>query len=180
MDSKFAEIDNLLKHFANRYCDGDEDLFNELYQQAALLYLAARRSFDESKGKTSTWLYAWLPHALVSYKKQIRRIVTVSKYKARAMSDEEQDLAKHISITHDNADTLPGKEDEGRDDQICANEMMAIAKQVLSPREYRCLVLHYLYDTPKTVIGEVENVSSERVRQIIENALKKIRKQAGV
>lgn len=189
----------LIYKYFNKYISEHLDEKDEMLQQGEIAIWEAMKNFKQINDyKFTTYVYyffkknAW--HHLyekrqvgynINYmgklkelKKKEPFIVTeiCSLDKVLYTSNDEFGTTLMANIAIDKKDVLDEvieKEDYER--------IISLIKKVLKPSEYKCIVMRYGLngDNPKTLqqIGNIYNLSRERIRQIIDRSLDKIRRK---
>jgi len=124
----------------------------------------AARKYDPAKGKFSTYCGHWVKAALLTYRKRHAR-------------DRRRLPVKRFTVVDEEAlfDAEPEPEQNAY-----AQEIITIAERFLAPRLWRALRWRYLDGWTLSEIGSVLHVTKERARQLIEEALGKLRKRFDV
>lgn len=131
---------------------------------SALRYkmVQAVKSYDERKGRFSTYMYRSFFNAL---KKHLDEESQFHKRHILTPFEKETKQQRYLAVA--------GKQGK-KVNMLVLNEVMSLVH--LEEREKHILKKYYYYGKSLQKIGDEENLSNERIRQIISHALEKIRK----
>ena len=163
--------------------------FDEMFQLASLELCKTSQSFDDTKGNLSTYFFQHMKWALIKYNSEFSRQVGVTK---GVLVDKEHDFHKlsFISLDSTAKDAYAGDDEDGaafaetvgaEDKSIEKNETKQLVQKLLArldDRARKVIELRFLEDLSLAEIAPLVGVSIERVRQIIESNLPKLRQLA--
>jgi RNA polymerase sigma factor (sigma-70 family) len=162
---------------ARRISNGDEDLFEDLFQEGMAYLLEKAKSYDPSKGYTFlSYIAASLDGHLYSYARKLRTVTSFTDYAMRDKKDLEEERVAFDSWLVDRNecdDTLESNVLEDMD----AERVYKIAKEVLRENEYKVFVYYFKHGMTFTTIGKKFGFSRQRATELFTNAVSKIRRR---
>jgi RNA polymerase sigma factor (sigma-70 family) len=147
-------------HVVNKVAKNNHHLKDDLFQEACVWLLERENLFDSSKGNVVNYFYK----GLYSYLMDKARKMVDDTYKNKSAKDVE----KPVSLEQQHDCELPSVEFE-------FNDELADLISNLDEKDRRIMLMYrdgYSFEE----IGGCEGVSRQRVKQIVDNAVKKIRR----
>lgn len=165
---------------------------DDLMQEGALGLLRAARTFDPTKGAWATYASHWLRQSmgrsLQNMGSTVRAPVHLQERRVKAGERPRPVMRRlDLPISHDTpttygdllADDTPSPEDCAAECERAAELSALMRRAKLTERERRVLRLRSL-DVSLEDIGTELSLTRERVRQIEQTALERLRRAAGV
>lgn len=162
----------------------NEFLLEDLIQEGNIGIITALHKFDETKGfKFITYASHWIELSIKNAVKEFSNYYnnTFDENDLQSSKDEETSFDNF-----DNEDVLTENEalfDNGNDNsknEIQSDEIDSLLLPILDEREIKILKMYFgINVSTKSLneIGDILNLSSERVRQLKDRALKRVKKR---